>query len=131
MKVDLSARGFISRLPLCDPSYGNPGPIDVLMGADEWHKFVEDEFRTAPLSAISTHLGIALFGPVVCSHGEDNSVCVQVARSGLPRVVHEAGDDDFVGASSFESGEIKGTATTPELLAPVPLIPSSPPTRIE
>lgn len=55
----------VERLPLADPQFSLPGPIDLLIGVDEMDKFVIDGFVKGPPGtpmAFNTHLGWVLYG---------------------------------------------------------------------
>lgn len=58
-------------LKLSDPNFGNPGYIDLLIGADVWGLIVKDGFINGNANephAQNTHLGWVISGPVDLFH---------------------------------------------------------------
>lgn len=58
-------------LQLSDPNFGNPGEIDLLIGADVWGHIVKDGLVNGKQNephAQNTHLGWVISGPVDLAH---------------------------------------------------------------
>lgn len=64
--VDASQWNQVSNLLLADPTFGTPGKIDMLIGADIWSTIIQDGFITGKAgepSAMCTQFGWVAVGP--------------------------------------------------------------------
>ena len=43
VQIDVDQWKYLDGLPLADETFGTPGPIDVLIGADQWGRIVQGD----------------------------------------------------------------------------------------
>ncbi len=87
-KIDAEAWSHLKDLPLADPTFGTPGQVDLLLGADVLTDIFQEGLKQGSPEqpcALNTRLGWVVFGPVTSSadttsHTSLTAKCVNEQR---------------------------------------------------